>query len=167
MPCACRASIEQYPENAEWGPLFWRLLHGMADFSGKQKDTLLQGDERREWVKVFNLLKFTLPCDICRNHYTEYLSTNPAEPILTMPYFEVGVWIQTYWWKLHNYINEGNSKSTFPWNSLTSAYKNVDVKKTWKELEPVMKKVIILSGISLLRWKTWLQQIRTLQGLYS
>ncbi len=167
MPCACRAPLEQYPENAEWGPLFWRLLHGMAEFAGKQTDILLQGDERREWVKVFNLLKFTLPCDICRNHYTEYLTAHPAEVILDMPYKDLGLWIRTYWWTLHNHINEGNSKPVFPWDSVSTTYKGTDVRKTWKELEPVMKKVIILSGIPLLRWKGWLQQIRILQGLYS
>ena len=166
MPCACKAPIETYPENAEWGPLFWKLLHSLAEFSGKQKNTNLQKDEMRLWIHVLDGLKNILPCDICRNHYSEWLAAHPLEVLLTMDYGLTNVWIRNYLWSLHNTINEGNSKPEFPFDQLTLVYKGVDIKGAWKALEPVMKKAITLNGVSLLHWKKWLGHIRMLQGLY-
>ena len=166
MPCACKAPIETYPENAEWGPLFWKLLHGIAELSGKQMNINLQKDEMRLWIHVLESLKSVLPCDICRSHYSEWLVAHSVEGLLTMDYKLTNVWIRNYLWSLHNTINEGNDKGVIAFEDLVSLYKNIDIKEAWKALEPVMKKAIILNGVSLLQWKKWLGYIRMLQGLY-
>jgi hypothetical protein len=165
MPCACRAPIETYPENAEWGPLFWKVLHSFAELSGKQSNINLQRDEVRTWINLLDSLKNILPCDICRTHYSRWLDENDINELLTINYINVNIWIRNYLWSLHNTINEGNDKAVFPFDDLI-VYKNVDIKESWKPLEPVMKKVIMLNGVSLLHWKKWLSYVRTLQGLY-
>lgn len=166
MPCACKAPIETYPENAEWGPLFWKLLHGLAELSGRQTDAVLQGDELRTWIQVLTQLKHCLPCDICRSHYSQWLADHPVDGLLKMPYKETGHWIRTYLFTLHNTINEGNDKAIFQFSDLTETYKGVNLTSAWRALEPVMKKAIVLNGISLLPWKKWLAFVRTLQGIY-
>jgi hypothetical protein len=165
MPCACKAPIEQYPENAEWGPLFWRLLHAMAERAGKQTEPIGQQDELRLWQNLLTSLKDTLPCDVCRNHYGEWLKEHPPE-LLELPYGEFHAWIKTWLWTLHNRINEGNDKPTFKFEDLHDMYKRVPLTPVWKALEPVVKKAIQLNGISLVPWRTWLGYVRRLQGFY-
>ena len=94
MPCACRAPIETYPENAEWGPLFWKVLHSLGELSGKQTNVILQKDELRTWINLLNSLKNILPCDICRAHYSEWLLQNNINILLTMNYTNVNTWIR-------------------------------------------------------------------------
>jgi hypothetical protein len=166
MPCACRAPVENYPENAEWGPLFWKILHGLAELAGKQKNAVLQGDEQRAWVNVLIHLQPTLPCDFCRNHYKEWLTEHPPTFLLTAPYEDVGPWIRNYLWSLHNRINEGNDKPVLPESQLKELYTGVQITPVWKALEPIMRKAIRLSGITLLPWKKWVNYVRMLQGIY-
>jgi len=166
MPCACKAPIETYPENAEWGPLFWKLLHGFAERAGKQMNKNLQKDEMRLWINILDGLKGVLPCDICRAHYSEWLVAHPVEELLEMDYSGTNLWIRNYLWSLHNTINEGNNKPIIGFDKLSDLYKGVDLIITWKALEPVMKKVIILNGVHLFQWKKWLGYVRMLQGLY-
>ena len=113
MPCACKVPVETYPENAEWGPLFWKILHGLAEMAGRQKDAVLQGDEVRTWIQVLTQMKQCLPCDICREHYSRWLAAHPVDGLGKMSYKDVGLWIQTYLFDLHNEINEGNDKPVF------------------------------------------------------
>jgi hypothetical protein len=166
MPCACRAPIETYPENAEWGPLFWKLLHSFAELSGKQVDINLQKDELRLWINILDGLKLILPCDICRTHYSEWLLNHPIEVLMTITYSETNYWIRNYLWSLHNTINEGNNKPEIVFEDLSNLYKDVNIRSTWRALEPVMKKAITLNGVSLLNWKKWLSYIRVLEGMY-
>ncbi len=166
MPCACKVPAETYPENAEWGPLFWKVLHGLAELSGRSTDAILQGDEVRTWIQVLTQMKHCLPCDVCREHYGRWLTAHPVDGLLKMPYKDTRLWIQQYLFDLHNEINEGNDKPTFAFSDLAATYKEINISALWRALEPVMKKAITLNGISLLPWKKWLGYVRTLQGIY-
>lgn len=167
MGCPCRLPAEKYPETADWGPLFWKLLHALAELAGKQRDVVvMQGDEVRAWIQVLTLLQPTIPCDVCRNHYGIWLAAHPPSVLATMPYNQVGPWIRNYLWELHNEINEGNDRPTLPISELSSLYRGVSITATWRALEPVMKSAIALNGISLFPWKKWLGFVRTLQGIY-
>jgi hypothetical protein len=166
MVCSCRVPIETYPENAEWGPLFWKLLHGLAEYSGKQRLAEFHGDERRSWISLLNSLQATLPCDICRGHYKEWLVEHPVEEILTIPYSSLNLYVRSWLWTLHNRINEGNDKPLVSFESLETMYKGVELTQGWKALEPVIKKAISLNGISLVPWRTWLGHVRRLQSFY-
>ena len=165
MPCSCQVPIDSYPENAEWGPLFWTLLHSLADRAGKQTVSMLQTDETRVWGKLLPSIGATLPCDICRNHYKEWLTENPFTIVSSIPYSSFGDWIRKLLWSLHNRINEGNKKPQFPFDSLSN-YKNTDITKSWRALEPVIRKAINLNGLSLFPWKNFLGHVRGLQGIY-
>ena len=166
MPCACKVPAETYPENAEWGPLFWKILHGLAARAGRSTDTILRGDEIRIWIQVLTQILYCLPCDVCRDHYGRWLSARPVQVLNDLPYAQTAEWIQRYLFDLHNEINEGNDKPVFAFSDLASAYKGVNITGSWRALEPVMKKAITLNGISLLPWKKWLGYVRMLQGIY-
>jgi len=166
MPCGCKVPIETYPESADWGPLFWKLLHGLAEYAGKQTDINLQKDEVRNWIHLLKYLQGCIPCDICTAHYGRWLAENPIVVLETMQYTQTGPWIQNWIWRLHNEINEGNDKPLFEESALSDTYKNISITSTWRALEPVMRRAMSLNGISLLSWKKWLSYVRMLQGIY-
>jgi hypothetical protein len=172
MPCSCRIPAEKYPETADWGPLFWRLLHGLAEHAGtlrvgvSKTMEVIQGDEVRTWILVLNMLQQTLPCDVCNAHYGRWLADHNPSVLSGLPYPEFGPWIRNYLWSLHNEINEGNDKPTFPFEALGSTYKGTEVTKAWKQLEPVIMKAIKMNGLTLFSWKKWLGHVRMLQGIY-
>lgn len=166
MPCACRIPAEKYPETADWGPLYWKLLHGLAEMAGKQKDPNFQADEIRIWINIITHIRNTLPCDVCRNHYAQWFEAHNPNVLSNMKYSEIAQWIQTYFWSLHNEINEGNDKKTLEFSELATLYKGVNITETWRSIEPVMKKAILMNGVTLLTWKKWLNHVRMLQGIY-
>lgn len=167
MGCPCRLPVEKYPETADWGPLFWKLLHALAELAGKQRDAVvMQGDEVRAWIQVLTLLQQCIPCDVCRNHYAIWLAAHPPSVLATLPYNQIGDWIRNNLWELHNTINEGNDRPTLPKSELGTLYRGVSITVTWRTLEPVMKRAIILNGVSLFPWKKWLAVVRTLEGMY-
>jgi Erv1 / Alr family len=166
MPCACKAPLDKYPETADWGPIMWRVLHGLAERAGRQPTAILQQDEIRLWIQLISSLKQTIPCDICADHYGRWLADHPPSVLSTMAYKDTATWIQHYFWELHTEINEGNEKPVFRFEDLRAFYKDVNLTESWKALEPVMKRAIQLNGISLLPWRKWLGFVRMLQGLY-
>jgi len=166
MVCSCTVPAENYPENAEWGPLFWKLLHGLAELSGIQININSQKDEIRNWVLILESLQYTLPCDICRQHYSEWVRKIEPKKLANIPYSNVRTWIRTNLWELHNTINEGNNRLIFPFENLHTVYSSIDITSTWKALQPVIKKAIMLNGIHYLAWAKFLNHVRTLQGYY-
>ena len=172
MPCSCRIPAEKYPETADWGPLFWKLLHGLAEYAGTLRSgasstmEVLQNDEVRTWILVLTLLQQTLPCNVCTTHYGEWLANHTPSILKDIPYAQIGPWIRNYLWSLHNEVNEGNEKPLFAFENLTATYKGTDITKVWKQLEPVILSAIKLNGLTLFPWKKWLGHIRMLQGIY-
>ena len=166
MPCACKKTVEKYPENITWGPLVWRILHGLAEHSGKQTIVPLQDDERRYWNTLLKTMEHILPCDVCRSHYAIWIRANPYETIVTMPYAELNLWIRTWLFNLHNDVNSRTEKEPFLFENLSGIYGRIDIKASWRQLEPIINLAINLSGISLMPWRKWLANVRSLQGLY-
>ena len=172
MPCSCRIPAEKYPESADWGPLFWKLLHSLAEYAGtlnmnvSKTMEVLQTDEIRAWTLVLTLLQGVLPCDVCQTHYSEWLTEHNPSVLTTLPYAQIGAWIRNYVWSLHNEINEGNEKPRFSYDVLSLTYKSVNITNTWKQLDPIILRAIKLNGLTLFPWKKWLGHVRMLQGIY-
>ena len=166
MVCSCTVPAENYPENAEWGPLFWKILHGLAELSGVQTNKNIQNDEVRAWIILINSLHHAIPCDICRGHYSEWLKIIKPKTLINVPYKDIRTWIRTNIWELHNIINEGNSRPLFLFEDLHMTYSSINITTTWKGLQPIMKKAIRLNGVHYLAWTKFLFHVRTLQGFY-
>jgi hypothetical protein len=160
MPCGCQIKMEDYPETAEWGPLFWQLLHGLSLQAGTVSDPLIQMDERRTWGRLLDAVGATLPCDVCRAHYNVWLSENTVD-LLTLPYVEVGPWIRSYFFRLHNEINEGNGKPIAPLEALET-YKSVDIRKILAKMEPVLKAAMTHYAVRFTSWQKLKLHIQSL-----
>jgi hypothetical protein len=160
MPCACQVPVPLYPETAEWGPILWLILHGLAEKAGS---ATIPMDEILEWPRFLKLTGEMLPCDICSKHFATYLSENPIPR--KIPYDQLRDFLRTWLWTLHNDINEANSKPIFLFADLTSTYSSVDIQDQIWRLTPVMKRVIELSGVSLLKWTKWLHSCKLLKSI--
>ena len=150
MPCACRAPVPDYPENAEWGPILWKILHGLAERA--------RGDEFREWSKMIKLTGEMLPCDECRSHYSQFLK---QRPLTQTP--ELKTTLRTWFWDLHNEVNLRTGKPEYPFDF--SQYSKIDLQDLLWQLDPVMKKAIQINGVGLLKYIHWINSVKMLRSL--
>ena len=162
MSCPCLIPVPTYPDTAEWGPLVWTVLHGLAEKSGSAP---IPDDEVREWAKFLKLTGEMLPCDKCRSHYATYLANNPITRVSAIPYDQLHTFITTWIWTLHNEINADNGKPQFPYTDLPLTYGSVNLQDTFWRLEPVIKKAIQLNGVSLMKWTKWLHSSKMLKAI--
>jgi hypothetical protein len=142
----------EYPANAEWGPITWAILHGLAGRSGRNSNVLLQGDEIRNMILLIESVEKMIPCDICRGHYREYLVSRPVKGWMKEPYSALRENARKWFWTLHNEINLGNDKPVFLYNDLEATYENVNIRQKLAELSPPIQRAMTNSGVKLLHW---------------
>ena len=163
MPCSCILDKPEYPQNAEWGPLLWRLLHILAEKAGRQANSITQGDEQRAWPLFVKTLAPVIPCPYCREHFQEYLTKNPFT--LPISYLDWKTYIPMYFYSLHESVNQRLGKPTFPFSSLSETYKDSSqIKDILSRLEKVQERAIKMGGVSLLLWRAWLKQFNMLRA---
>jgi hypothetical protein len=167
MPCACRKPEPAYPENDQWGPVLWKLLHSLAEHAGEpiQRNTAGFADEKRQWMNLVSVLPKMIPCDKCRAHCAEYLEHVPFD-LKTVPDDELHEWIRNYFWEFHEHVNSGIGKPSFPKGDLTSTYRSVSVSQTLRTLTPFIETAIRLTGITLLPWQKFQGYVRMLSSIY-
>ena len=162
MPCACKKDIPDYPGTEEWGPIVWKILHGLAERVGTSRCI---DEEVREWKRLLTLTADILPCDVCKKHYKEVLLQQPIAGILKMNAQEASSFIQRWLWSLHNEINVENGKPAVPFTDLAQ-YSTVDFQDMFWRLEPVMKLAITKSGVGYISWLKWSASAKMLASFY-
>ena len=68
------------PQSAEWGPALWTILHSAAERIGSRKPATgllvaqrtIDAEENRLWTSLLSSLRYSLPCPLCKTHYTAY-----------------------------------------------------------------------------------------------
>ena len=96
-------------QNRIWGPALWMVLHSAAAaFKDISLPIKLQkrvvDDEKRIWLGLLLSLRYSLPCPMCKKHYTQYLANHP--PVLTRD------GIQKWLYDLHHDVNVRNGKES-------------------------------------------------------
>lgn len=163
MPCNCILDKPTYPQNEEWGPLVWWILHTLAEKAGKQSNPITMGDEMRAWPLFVKTLVAVIPCPYCKEHFQDYLQTHPFS--LPPDYYEWKTYIPRYFYDFHEAVNVRLNKPSFPFSSLATTYANpIRLKDVLSSLEKVMERAIKMGGVSLLAYKAWLKQVSMLRG---
>ena len=163
MPCSCIVDKPEYPQNEEWGPLLWLLLHTFAEKAGKQESLITRGDEIRAWPSFFKELPSVVPCPYCKEHLQDYIKTNPFQ--LPIEYYQWRVYIPHYFYMLHESVNARLGKPSFPESDLSTMYGSSGrIKATLERLEIIQQRAIKMGGVSLLAWKAWLKQLNMLRA---
>jgi hypothetical protein len=162
MPCACRVPVPEYPSNAEWGPILWTILHGLAEHAGQGLSFSSASEEFRAWQRFLKAIGDVLPCDQCRTHYQGYLQANPLTQI---PPELLKSKLKTWFWELHSEIRNEYGKSVLPYEELEATYKNVNFQDLFWRLEPILKRAIDQKGMGLFKWTTWTKEFKLLKAI--
>ena len=163
MPCSCIVDKPEYPQNEEWGPLLWLVLHTLAEKAGKQDNLLTKGDEQRAWPLFMKTFAPIIPCPYCRDHCVEYQKTNPFE--LPQDYTMWKNYIPLYFYQFHESVNQRLGKPSYPITELSKNYKDpARIKTAMASLEKIQERAIKMGGVSLFHWKAWLKQFNMLRA---
>ena len=95
--------LMESPQNHIWGPALWTLLHSSAERIGLQQLKRLPQEESRIWINVLSSLRYSLPCPLCKKHFTAYFSNNP---IVHVEKDSIREWL----FQLHERVNQQTSK---------------------------------------------------------
>ena len=166
MPCACLIPVPNFPTNCEWGPILWRLLHGLADKYGQVITPLFKQEEDIAWYKLILETQKILPCKECKAHYATYLVANNPSILKSLSNENKGIWIQTFFWKLHNEIDLDNNKPILDFDKLHSLYKNVNFIFEIKHFEKLLNIVFQYNEVTIMSWQNWMVQFRKLTSVY-
>ena len=161
MPCACQIPVPNYPETADWGPILWKILHGLAERAGQG---IIKADEIREWQKFIKVTGDMLPCDICRGHYATFLKANPTSQLTSLTPTQTNTWVKSFFWNLHNQVNSSRGLPIYPYADL-SIYSTVNFTDLLYQLTPVIKKAITLSGVPYMTWTAWVNSFKMLRSI--
>lgn len=166
MPCACKPEIPKYPTPSEWGSIFWKILHSLAEKTGNQKAQILQTQELSAWNKLILSLAYSIPCEECRGHYNIWLETNPVYSLKTMKYIDLREWVRQWLFNLHNSVNLRLSKPIFVYDDLSITYNNINISDEIKKAESIMKSVLQVVGVQRHFWKETSKQMIKLNSMY-
>ena len=99
------------PNTAEWGPPLWRIFHALAERSGRTNNQRQQIEEARLWASFLAGLSRSIPCALCRKHYSDYLHENPIEGILAKFGEERQTGLRLWFYTFHNSVNTRSNKT--------------------------------------------------------
>lgn len=163
MPCNCIVDKPTYPQNEEWGPLLWWILHTFAEKAGRQPDPLLRADEGRAWPLFVKELTQILPCPYCRDHLEEYSKQHPF--VLPENQYMWKIYIPDYFYDLHEAVNQRLGKPSFPKESLQASYRSTGpFKEKLDALTKIVERAVKMGGVSLFSWRAWLKQATFLRA---
>ena len=89
-----------YPD--KWGPHVWQSLHYISlGYSEKPTE-----EQKQKYKAFFLLVKDTLPCSVCANHYAENLKKMPLSDEVLETRENLVKWLIDF----HNVVNEMKEK---------------------------------------------------------
>jgi len=166
MPCACQLPPEIYPDATEWGPLLWCLLHGIGEKVGSSIQQF-RADERRCLLKLFDTLQKVIPCPSCKEHFTVYLHEHPVQKaIRELSFPDLRIYIRTWFWELHNWVNESLGRPLFLLEDVATTYDSVKFRKVLNTLDIPMQRAIRVRTGQLMAYKEFKNNFLLLLSLY-
>lgn len=90
------------PQNHIWGPNLWMILHSAAERIGTSHVKLPQ-EELRIWAGLLSSLRHSLPCPVCKKHFTAYFSSTPVKSFNRE-------FIRNWLYNLHCQVNDRTDK---------------------------------------------------------
>ena len=115
---------------------------------------------------MMKTLEKVIPCPSCKEHYEVYLKQHPVDKtVLTIPYGELNTYIKTWFWELHNWVNESLGRPIFPYEDL-KVYKAVKLRAQMKVLNTPMEKAIRIRSGQLFGYTEFVKQTLILFSIY-
>ena len=151
-----------------WGPRFWRVLHTLAERSGKQTTELQNNDEADAWTNLLRAQAFVMPCDLCKQHYLSWIVSYKINPLRSLLGEDRRVYLRLWLWGCHDNVNRMNGKISPAVSGLQEMYSRHIIEKDIKDLETMFrvateKQILMAADIS--RWKNALTRLRLMYSL--
>ena len=99
-----------------WGKHAWIFLHSV---SMNYPDNPSNHD-RKNYKDFFENLRFVLPCEVCKKHFTQHIQRNPIEPALHSKR-KLVEWVID----VHNQVNISLNKPTMTYDQVIDLYKKI------------------------------------------
>jgi len=124
------------PKISEWGPKYWKFLHGIIEKIGSRTLKKLQeDDEARYAFQLLNAVVFSLPCIQCRKHYKEWLTQYPLRRFFHLRGVTLRLELRRWLWELHSNINrEKNTVIQPALEDIENLYKDIDILLALKDI---------------------------------
>lgn len=126
-----------------WGPKGWFFLDTII-LGYPDKPTM---DEKMAFMNFLTSLKIVLPCEKCRNHFTEYIKKNPLNDIILSSKKKLVEWIL----ECHNNVRRLQKKQTLTLDDFYNYYSkqiNLDIDKVTSEVKEKSKINNIFNGLT-------------------
>lgn len=98
-------------ETNVWGPSAWKFLHTIT-FQYPENPTDI---EKKQYYVFFNSLKDVLPCQNCREHYSDHFNKNPIQMDSRKELIE---WLIN----IHNNVNVMIGKREYSYDEVYQSY---------------------------------------------
>ena len=99
-----------------WGPHAWQFLHSIT-LSYPDNPTL---EDKNNHAQFFNSIQNILPCQNCKDHYTQNLQALPIEQHLDNKE-SLFRWLVD----IHNRVNVTNNKREYSYDEVTELYEKM------------------------------------------
>lgn len=104
------------PTRLEWGTPIWTLFHTLIH---KIKE-IHYNEKSAELLTIIKIISANLPCPICTEHATKYLSSINSLSLKTKEDMKLMLF------QFHNTVNERKGYTKFPLSELDSRYDNAN-----------------------------------------
>ena len=108
-----------------WGPHAWQFLHSIT-LSYPDNPTL---EDKNNHAQFFNSIQNILPCQNCKDHYTQNLQAFPVEQHLDNKE-SLFRWLVD----VHNRVNVTNNKREYSYDEVTELYEKIYSKSEGNKL---------------------------------
>ena len=165
MPCGCEKDRYIDPEGLGWGPLLWRVLHGLAERIGSCT-ALFFNDERLTWTHLLTLTGEILPCELCREHYKKWIKANPIHDIKLLKGTELREFIRKWLWSLHDNIDKNLGKPSIDYTDLPILYAGINIELSFRYLKKIEKIAVQDGNVKLNSWDSFVKHYLFMASIY-
>ena len=118
--------IVEFPHDSNvWGPGMWFNIHMEALAISKQSSCSKAKSMIDNYIEYLNRILPELPCDVCKNHATNYIKENSPEEYRDVKDEEgnyIGMFLWT--WIFHNAVSTRLNKPTLSLETAKNIYED-------------------------------------------
>lgn len=151
-----------------WGPRFWKILHTLAECSGKQTNKFLSNDEADAWIMLLKAQRYVMPCTLCREHYASWQTSHKFDKLRDIMEMDRYTFLQGWLWECHASVNTTNNKPSPSFEELPTLYPKERIEKEMRELATMFQLALNkhqLKFEDISRWKLAIGRLRAMYGI--
>ena len=138
----------------EWGSNAWKLLHGIAERVGSNKNITMVKYEKNEIRLTLQYFGNLLPCKKCQTHYQEWFKKNSPEKFLTEFGEDLRDGMRKWVWQLHEDVNRSREVvSGILYESLPELYGSISLRECAIQHSSIKTKGYQLQILKPEKWK--------------